>query len=148
MRKLAPLGLLVLLAGCQPSPEKQVEGNWKISEVKLSPAAEKLPGSAAIKKSLLESTLEVKADKSYTMSQMGQPIVGAWTIETRTLNLTTKSVGGKSIEELKAMAKAVGMEKSLDALSKPMLLTLSDDGKKLTGDQNGTKFELSKADAK
>lgn len=148
MRRLAPLGLLVVLAGCQPSPEKQLEGNWKFTNVKLSAAAEKAPMSATIKSSMLAATIDVKPDKTFSMTQMGQPITGTWTIDTRTVTLTTKTISGKTVDELKEQLKKMGMEKAVDALSKPMVLKLSDDGTKLTGDANGTQIELGKAEAK
>lgn len=81
--------------------------------------------SAMVKNFMRDVTLDVKADKSFTMTAMGQPAAGTWTIETRAITLTPEFNPSNQIK-----------------------LTLSDDGKKLSGDQGGTTIELVKTEAK
>lgn len=111
----------LLLIGCKPSRESQLAGNWN--------------GANSM-------TLDLKEDKSYTLTVGGQPLVGKWSLADSSVKLTVDTIAGKSAAEEKKTAEAkiktlpaqvqtaarAGL-KILDGID----LTASEDNKTLSG---------------
>lgn len=139
MRKLAPFAALVFVAaaGCKPSPEKIVQGNWKVSEVKLPPAVEKNPMAKMLKGMFESSTLKVEESKKYTLTFGPLPIEGKWAISEKSLTLTPETAQGKPISTLASQPGA-------GAIANPMTFTLSEDNKTLSVTNQGSTLVFTK----
>lgn len=142
MRKLAPYAALVFVAaaaGCKPSTEKLVQGNWKVSDVKLSAAAEKNPMAKMLAGTLKSSTLNLEESKKYTLTFVSLPIAGKWSASEKTVTLTPETAMGKPISEL-------GKQPGAAALATTMTCTLSDDNKTLNIESQGSTLVFTKAE--
>lgn len=71
-------------------------------------------------------TMEIKEDKTFSMSVMGFPMKGTWTLSGTTLTLTMEEAMGVGVKETEAKE---GKGKSAN---EPVLLSVSSDGKTLT----------------
>ena len=149
MRKLAMFALLAAVAvGCKPSPEKQVQGSWKASDVQLPAQLANNPMASMLKSQLGGATLEVKPDKKYTLSVGGQPVEGDWSITGRSASFLAKTFAGQSAADIAKMTQGGGanMAAVTSALDKPSTLTLSDDGKTLKGEMLNFSFTFTKSE--
>lgn len=118
MRRLLPWLALPLVACKGSSPEKELVGTWSSPQIKV----------------------EFAADRSYKASP-GE-IAGTWAVISHDVTLTTKSVGGRPVADLKAvLQKSLAAlpanqrpqaQSQLDKIDQPTVATLSEDGKTLT----------------
>jgi hypothetical protein len=126
--RLTGFGLLILLvislAGCG-GPERQVVGTWRadFGPDASSPLA-KLGEAAA-------PTLEVKADRTFTLSLMGMPVEGQWEMQGQDLSLKPAKVAGVDVPG-RPGAPSEGPARKSPA-EEPMVFNLSDDGRTLHG---------------
>lgn len=98
----------LLLAGCGGGDlSKKVPGKWKMNVDTAGMAEKDKAGAEAVKGLLSAMSLELKADKTATMTAMGQNDTGTWSLEGNKITITT----GKG---------------------KPMIGTVSGDGNTIT----------------
>jgi hypothetical protein len=134
--------LVLSLGGCK-NPTAEVIGKWKCTNVDLPASIANNPNAAQMKSALTSSTIEFKADKSYSMN-VSVAIDGTWTVDGSTVNMTTTKVMGmdaaqfKQVVEQQAKTNPMVAQQlkdnpdALDQMTKPRAATLSDDGKTLT----------------
>lgn len=132
---MKPVALLIalsclLLAGCNKGTD--VTGKWT-GAVTPPAGKENDPAAAMAKKMLGDISLELKADKTYSMTMMFA-IEGTWTQSGSTVTLTMTKAMGQDVATLQKAAAAQG--KSSNDMVKPLVLTLSADGKTMTGSSN------------
>ena len=115
---------VILAVSCRPDKAALIPGVWK--------------GKG-------EDTFTLKADNTYTRPITGTTTeAGTWRIDKGDLVITPVTLGGKSISDIKAKYFARHQDKApsakvqmfLDDLSKPEMLTLSDDGRTATTDKS------------
>ncbi len=136
---LAATVLLALSAGGCKSPEAQLQGQWKFSDVKLPANSPNQAQVAQAKQQMSSATADFKADKSFSLGIPQAPIEGTWTINGHTVSMTVTKAGGQDIAQLKKQFEAFAkgnpqFAKQMAAMDKPITATLSDDGKTLTLD--------------
>ena len=92
--------LLVILAGCS-SREGALTGNWKIQAptTQMPAGAANNPALAGMMAAMQNVTLEMRADKTFTMNMMGAPMEGNWTFDkdAGTVALDVTKVGGQTV---------------------------------------------------
>jgi hypothetical protein len=120
---------VIAVAGCS-NKEDQIVGKYK-ADLKLSAEDEKNPMASFAKGLLGSMTLEIKKDKTYSMTVMSFPIDGNWSLSGDTVTLTAKTVAGMSAEDAAKKAKDSGKLPAGQDPSKPMVLTIGSDGKSL-----------------
>ena len=146
MRKIALFAVIAVAAvGCKPSPEKQIVGSWKATDVQLAGPMGNNPAFAAMKSQLNGAVLSMKEDKKYSITVAGQAIDGEWTISGRTATLQPKTMGGRSIADIEKQAKQMGMGAMAGAMSKASSANLSEDGKSLDAEIMSMKFKFAKS---
>lgn len=130
--------MCLLLVGCKPNRESLLAGNWT--------------GSNGI-------ALDLKEDKSYTLTIAGQPLTGKWSLNDSTVALTVETVAGKPAaeERKKAEASISKLPAQMQTMAKAGLkildginLTASEDNKSLTGElgiPNAPKLSFTKVEA-
>lgn len=125
------LGILlcIFLAGCKSSPN--VVGKWK-AQVDASKIDDKNPGAALAKQMADSMTLEIKSDKTFSLT-MFLPFEGTWTQSGDTLTLTMTKAMGQDV------SKMPNRDSSQD---KPLVLKISPDGSKLSGEDPSGKETL------
>lgn len=111
----------LLLLGCGKKLEETLPGTYS-GAVEL-PAG--MPAAAA--KALANPTLELKVDKTYTLT-MVVPMTGKWTLAEKTLSLTPETVGGRPVAQMRAQ---MGMIPGADKLLEPFVFMVAEDGKTL-----------------
>lgn len=135
----------LLLVGCQ-NREAALVGKWK-GEIKgKDEIAKKDPTAGAMLNLLGNTSLELKQDKTYTMTVM-VAIEGTWKFTGDTLSLTPLKIAGQSIAAVQAQIKQMGMSSEITAkVGKPAEFTISSDNKSLTqiGGAKGQGFSFTK----
>ena len=119
--------VLVGLSGCA-SQKSKVVGTWKVQVDQ--PKDAKNDASSAFGNALASvvvGPLELKGDDTFTWTMMGVPAAGTWTMSGSTVTLNIQKVAG-----MDANANSNGK-------NKPMVLTLSSDGKTLSGENTDGK---------
>lgn len=129
MKLTALLALLTcfFLVGCHKGGD--IVGKWTGA---ITPPAGKAndPGAEMAKKMLGDISLELKADKTYNMTMIF-PIEGTWEQSGSTVTLKMTKMMGQDIATLKKTAESQG--KSSQDVDKPLVLTVSADGRSMTG---------------
>jgi len=124
MRHMLPLFVLVVLVGCKGSREKDVVGTWTAPQISIT----------------------VTEDKKFTSTMGGQAkLDGTWAIEGNDVTFTPVTMMGQPVAEVKAKlaplaaSMSADQKKGVDSLDKPNVVTLSDDGKTMTTNQEKDK---------
>ena len=134
----AVVAVLVLAAGCGFN-EKSLVGSWT-GTFNLSAEDQKNPQAVAMAEAM-KATLELKEDKTYTLS-VGLPSEGTWSYADNNVTMTTTKVMGMDISGVP------GAEKD----NKPQLLKVEDGGKKLvlsdTTGSSGSTITFTKNESK
>jgi hypothetical protein len=106
MRKLLIIliPLAVCAAGCL-SPEQQLVGTWT-GKVELGESAKSLPNSqmASGYANMIQPKLDLRPDKTFTLTLAVAPVDGTWRRENNELILTPKKVMGMSTGDIKKKA--------------------------------------------
>ena len=126
--------LIGFVPGCSGSSTNLV-GKWKArmdvpkdNADKNNPAAGLAQAMGSAMGSMM--SLELKADKSFSMMMVFIPLEGKWSVSGDTLKLDVEKAMGMTKDQFKSMGSAQGGDtKNLD---KPMMLKISSDGKRLT----------------
>ena len=130
---------MISLAGCKKSLESQVLGKWD-GKMTMSAEQEKNP-MAKMMEGLMKMSLELKPDKTFSMTAAMIPFEGTWDTASDKVNLHVNKVMGMDKAALKQQAQAKQganfKESDMDQLDKPMILGLSSDGKSLTVEDKG-----------
>lgn len=113
--------------GCSKAPS--VVGKWSGT----APVPANNPAAAAMA-NLGKVTAEFKADKTYTMQISIVPVEGTYETSGKTVTMKITKAMGMDLDALKKMAPQ-GKTSDMD---KPMIATLSDDGKTLTVQPQGS----------
>jgi hypothetical protein len=127
MRTLIPalLAFVCLLSiGCKGS-SVDVTGKWK--GTLDSKAAGSNPGADMAKQMLANTSLELKADHTFSMTMM-LPFEGKWAQSGSKVTLTMTKAMGVDIETLKKQSGG----KNTQDMDKPLELDVSSDGKSMT----------------
>lgn len=115
------LALTCPMIGCKPNLESQVPGTWTGAR---------------------DVSITFKSDKTYTGQAMGLTETGTWAIDKGDLVVTPLTFAGKPIEEVKKLMAArlsgqsAAAKNLVDDIDKPMITTLSADGKTMTTDKS------------
>ncbi|HVL37910.1 MAG TPA: hypothetical protein VM328_00840 [Fimbriimonadaceae bacterium] len=118
------VALLLAVAGC--SGGTNVVGKYK-AQLNVAAGKENDP-AAAFAKGMAESmTLELKEDKTFTMTAMMFPVEGTYTVSGSTVTLNPTKIMGMDMSEL---AKK---DPNLKKENEQMLLRIEDGGKTLVG---------------
>lgn len=129
----------VSLAGCKKSLDSQVVGKWE-GKMTMTAEQEKNP-MAKMMESMMKMSLDVKPDKTFSMTVAMLPFEGNWDTSSDKLNLHVTKVMGMDKAALTAQAeKAKGKDfkaSDMDKFDKPMVLSLAGDGKSMTVDDKG-----------
>lgn len=133
MKILAALLLSIfVLAGCGGSLEQKVVGTWKFDAAKTQIGDAKMDETEKkMMMSILETiTLEVKADKTFTMNVI-MPIEGKWSLAGSKLTLTPTlkegekmSFGGKSTMDFDIDASGTSMSTKVEDEKMPGTLAM------------------------
>ena len=123
---IALVALAIALLGCSGATEKKIVGKYKAQLT--MPEGKKDDPSAPMAKGFAEAlvgsmSLEIKEGKAFTMTAMGFPIEGTWTLNGDKLTLTPTKVMG--------MDPKTASKDSTSKSDEPMELTVSSDGKTL-----------------
>ena len=149
-RTLSILILAVTLAGCQAGlSDKDFVGNWS-SKVTITDAAllkqiKAMGGSdkdLPMAKQMLGNAkvaLELKADKTYVMSQGAGNIEGKWAFAAPKMTLTPTKIAGMDVKEF---VKNAPMAK---AQADPMSLDVDKEGKTISGTSQEATLSFTKA---
>ena len=121
--------IAVIGAGCA-QPEAQVIGKWKVDPASLSTG--NAQQDAITKQFAQNMSVEFKSDKTFSMTMM-VAFEGTYTLTGHTVTMTPTKAAG------------VDMPKQESATNKPLICTLSDDGKTLTIGESGKSLKLVKA---
>lgn len=136
MKKFALVGLVALfVVGC--AGKEPVTGMWKGS-IQIPDSMKNDPKAQAATK--VSPTLQLKDDKTYVLNGIPNPMTGAsmeidgkWTETDTQVSLTMEKVAGQTIDQIKQLVKAMpGGDAQIAALEKPIVVTISEDRKKLT----------------
>ncbi len=134
------VGVLCLIAagGCKKSLDTQAVGRW---DGKLTYAADQQDDPMVKATAGITFALEILPDKTFKMVIATSPIEGSWDIAGDKINLHAKKFNGKSKDEVIKNAKAMlgknFHEQDMEKMDKPVVLSLSGDGKTLTADEKG-----------
>lgn len=128
---------IMMVAGCKGGASDPV-GKWTGS-VDTSSIPANTPGAEMAKQMMSKIPLELKADKTFVMTMMF-PIEGTWSQSGSTITMKISKIMGQDMETVKKAAQAQGQK--MDDADKPMVMTLSDDGKTLTGAAPGAKEQI------
>lgn len=129
-RMLLGIALMGMLAGCGGNREASLPGTWKINADKMnlpggnSGNAVQQMGANVARGMMANMTLELKGDKTFTMNMMF-PMEGSWSFDGASSKVSLKmtKIAGTDISK---------MPNANAANQKPMVLTLSGDGRQLT----------------
>ncbi len=126
------VALLLLVVGCSSNLEQKLVGKYK-GEIGMDPKSEKDDMAAAFAKALLGNlSLELKADKTFSMSIM-VPVEGTWSVSGDRLLLKVSKAMGMSVEDLEKGAASEGKPAAdLEQMKEPLEFSVSSDGKTLT----------------
>jgi len=139
MNTTAKIGLGIALvavaaAGCS-NKDSQLVGKWKVAMPKSTPSDPKNPmagvGDAFAGMMSNMMSLELKADHSFVMTVIVS-IEGNWALSGDTVTLTPTKMMGKTLDELKKSSNG-SFKFNSNSDDKPITLTLSSDGKTLSG---------------
>ena len=144
-RSLLATGIAILilaLIGCHGG-SANVVGKWKgkmdlskemaKDKNKNDPNAQMGAAMANAFASMMNFSLELKADNTFNMTMVMFPVEGKYSVSGDTVTLTPEKIAGMTMEQAKAMQKDKGGAGSMDA-NKPMKLKISPDGKTLTAE--------------
>lgn len=133
MNKLSFAVVLAVFAfGCKGGvSEDAVVGKWK-GEVKMPESAKDDPmakmGEAFM--GMMSMDLDLKADKTFTLTMVFIPIAGDWSMSGNVVTLTPKTVMGMTKEEVAKQQEKEG-KKPEAGMDKPMRLEVQPDGKSM-----------------
>ncbi len=125
--------------------ETSVVGKWKGKIDMPEPKTEQEKAMAKMMEGfagMMTPDLDLREDKTFTMNMM-IPIEGTWVQSGKTVTLTANKIMGMTVDEAQKMAaqQNKGVTQNQD-LQKPMILTISEDGKSMSmqgeGAQKGT----------
>jgi hypothetical protein len=122
----AACGFALLSAGCGKSLDQQLVGKWKAKlpdKVANSNKPEDQMAKAMAQSMMSTFTLELKPDKTFTMTMMMFPVEGKWSVSGNTVQLAPEKVMGMSADQVKS--------KNPNAKVEAMRFTASPDGKQL-----------------
>jgi hypothetical protein len=129
----APICLFAALAvGCA-KPEAQLVGKWTVDPSSLSTG--NAQGDSMAKQFAQSMAIEFKADKTFTMTIL-LSFEGTYEVSGHTVTMKPTKAMGVDLSKL---------ESKDDSKSKPMVATLSDDGKTLSTDQSGKPLKFVKS---
>jgi len=120
MRKsLLPLLFIACLATACMSPEQKLVGRWK-GKVELggSLKSTQMGAMAGGFANMIQPQLELRPDKTFTLSMSVAPIDGAWKLEGNQLTLKPQKVMGMTTDEVKNQAQQQ-LSKSQDKMPFP-----------------------------
>ena len=125
----------ITIAGCGGVSEKDVIGSWTgkldTSSSSVAPSDIVPPGMQGMADAMAEMgsfDLELKEDHTYKIMLMIIPMEGTWELKGKNVILTTKSVFGRSVDDVSRM----GGQNATVPEQEPMVLRVSKDGKTMT----------------
>ncbi len=121
--------------GSSTADESKLVGKY-MAEFTLPPDKKDDPMAKMAESFVKGMMIELKADKTYTMTAMGIPIEGKWSASGDKVSLTVEKMMGMSKADAQKMnaknPNAVQGQKAADASDKPQEYIVSDDGNTLT----------------
>ena len=140
---------LLILAGC--SPEQQLLGKWRGKAEISSNLKSQMPPQASAFTDMFQPQLDLRPDKTFTLTLSVAPIDGTWKLENNVVTLTPKTVMGMTTDDVKKKAeKELDNARKKNALPFPMpdlpgttemKMTLNPNNEELTLDPgSGTMF--------
>lgn len=131
---------VLAVVGCKKSLESQVVGTWTGSMQLPKDAAEN--PMAKMLQGMLTFKLDVKTDKTFSMTVAFVPMEGTWDTAGDHLNLHIEKAMGMDKAQLKDMAAKQGKDnpkaqQDMDKMDQPIEMSLSPDGKTLTVTNKG-----------
>lgn len=129
-RSLTLVGLVLTLAlfGCGASLEKKLVGRYAASFDQ--PAAAQSDPASQFARNFAQmlggtTTLDLRDDKTFTMTLMAMPVEGKWSLEGNTLSLQAESLMGISPDQLRSEAAKNGRNlPSASEMEKPQRFTV------------------------
>ncbi len=116
-------------AGCKSGTD--VTGTWK-GALTVDAANANDPSVKLAQSMMKDVTLDLKKDKTYSLT-MGFPMEGTWDQNGNTVNLKATKVMGMDVAKIKEAAMNNPAQKAnAEQMDKPMVLTVSADGKTMT----------------
>jgi hypothetical protein len=142
IKAFAVVVLIVFSVGCGKGLEQTLVGKWK---AKPNDKAASTKPEDQLTKAMAESmmsmfSLELKADKTFTMTMMIFPIEGKWSVSGSTLELKPEKMMGMTAEQVRSKDEKVEMKSEI------MRFTVSPDGKELTPMEDKAKADKENMD--